>query len=190
VISSNDQIIASVPQESPMSTTSRLAVSAAVLASGLLLAAPAAAQEACPYPFTPSDARCQVSGGDGGGATDGEGTTGGGEGTTGGGEGTTGGGEGTTGGGEGTTGGEGTAGSGEGAAGGGTTGGSGGGTTGGSGGAATVVDNSPVRNTAGSGGGAALPFTGGEVTLIALAGAAAVGGGVVLVAAGRKRATG
>ncbi len=135
-----------------MSTTSRLAISAAVLGSGLLLAAPAAAQEACPYPFDPSDARCQVQGGEGGGATGGEGAAGGGA-----------------------TGGEGAA---------------GGGITGGSGGAGTVVDNSPVRNTAGGGGGAALPFTGGEVTLIALAGAAAVGGGVVLVAAGRNRATG
>jgi hypothetical protein len=110
-----------------MRTTSRLAVSAAVLGGGLLLAAPASAQQACPYPFDPSDVRCEeVQGGSGGGAT----------------------------------------------------------------GDSTVVDNSPVRNTAGQGGGSTLPFTGGEVTLIALAGAAAVGGGVVLVAAGRKRATG
>lgn len=36
---------------------------------------------------------------------------------------------------------------------------------------------------------ASLPFTGGEVTMIALAGAAAVGGGVALTAAGRKRKT-
>ncbi len=40
-----------------------------------------------------------------------------------------------------------------------------------------------------SGGAASLPFTGGEVTLIALAGTAAVGGGVALTAAGRKRKT-
>ena len=38
-----------------------------------------------------------------------------------------------------------------------------------------------------SGGGASLPFTGGEVTLIALAGTAALGGGIALTAAGRKR---
>ncbi len=110
-----------------MRTASCLAVSAAVLGGGLLLAAPASAQE-CPYPFDPSDARCQVQGGSGGGATGGEGS------------------------------------------------------------GSTVVNNSPARNTAG-GVGTALPFTGGEVTLIALAGAAAVGGGVVLLAAGRKRAT-
>ncbi len=36
---------------------------------------------------------------------------------------------------------------------------------------------------------ASLPFTGGEVTLIALAGAAALGGGIALTAAGRKRST-
>jgi hypothetical protein len=40
-----------------------------------------------------------------------------------------------------------------------------------------------------SGSGSSLPFTGGEVTLIALAGTAALGGGVVLTAAGRKRKT-
>jgi hypothetical protein len=34
-----------------MRTTSRLAVSAAVLGGGLLLAGPASAQEACAYPF-------------------------------------------------------------------------------------------------------------------------------------------
>lgn len=71
---------------------------------------------------------------------------------------------------------------------------SGGGASGGQGsggqGSGTVVDNSPVRTTAGGSGGAAtLPFTGGEVTLIALAGAAAIGGGVVLVSAGRARKT-
>ena len=119
-----------------MRTTNRLAVAAAVLGGGLLLAAPAAAQEACPYPFDPADPRCQVQGGSGGGAT----------------------------------------------------GGSGNGATGGSGGGTAVVDNSPVRTTAG-GGASELPFTGGEVTLIALGGAAAVGGGAVLVAAGRRRAT-
>ena len=36
---------------------------------------------------------------------------------------------------------------------------------------------------------ASLPFTGGEVTLIALAGTAALGGGIALTAAGRKRKT-
>lgn len=124
-----------------MRTTSRLAVSAAILGGGFLLAAPASAQEACPYPFDPADSRCQVQGGAGGGATGGEGTVGGGT-------------------------------SGGGAQGAGT----------------TDVDNSPVRNTAG-GGAASLPFTGGEVTLIALAGVAAVGGGVALTRAGRTRAT-
>ncbi len=122
-----------------MRTASRLAISAAVLGGGLLLAAPASAQEACPYPFDPADPRCQVAGGGGGG---------------------------------------------------GTGGGTGGGGTGGGG--ATDVDNSPVSTTAGGGdgGGATLPFTGGEVTLIALAGTAALGGGVVLTVAGRKRVTG
>jgi hypothetical protein len=108
-----------------MRTASRLAASAAVLGGSLLLAAPASAQEACPYPFDPADPRCQVQGGGGGGGT-----------------------------------------------------------------GDTDTDNSPVVTTAGSSGGAAsLPFTGGEVTLIALAGTAALGGGIVLVAAGRKRAT-
>ena len=47
-----------------------------------------------------------------------------------------------------------------------------------------------ATNAGGSTGGAAtLPFTGGEVTLIALAGTAALGGGIALTAAGRKRAT-
>lgn len=121
-----------------MRTASRLAVSAAVLGGGLLLAAPASAQEVCPYPFDLADPRCQLAGGGGGPAT-------------------------------------------------------GGGDTGGG----TDVDNSPVRNTAGGagsggggGGGATLPFTGGEVTLIALAGTAALGGGVALTVAGRKRVTG
>ena len=50
------------------------------------------------------------------------------------------------------------------------------------GGGETVVSGS-------SGGAASLPFTGGEVTLIALAGAAALGGGIALTAAGRKRTT-
>ena len=36
---------------------------------------------------------------------------------------------------------------------------------------------------------ATLPFTGGEITLIALAGTAALGGGIALTAAGRKRGT-
>ena len=40
-----------------------------------------------------------------------------------------------------------------------------------------------------SGGAASLPFTGGEVTLIALAGTAALCGGIALTAAGRKRST-
>lgn len=40
-----------------------------------------------------------------------------------------------------------------------------------------------------AGGAASLPFTGGEVTLIALAGTAALGGGIALTAAGRKRST-
>ena len=60
-----------------------------------------------------------------------------------------------------------------------TTGGGGTVVTGGGG---TVVKASTTR-------GGALPFTGGEVTLMALAGTAALGGGIVLVAAGRKRAT-
>lgn len=55
---------------------------------------------------------------------------------------------------------------------------------GGGGGPSTVVHASPTRGAAGQ-----LPFTGGEVTLIALAGVAAVGGGIVLTAAGRKRST-
>ena len=58
---------------------------------------------------------------------------------------------------------------------------------GGGGAGPAIVDNSPVRGS--TGGAASLPFTGGEVTLIALTGAAALGGGLVLVAAGRKRAT-
>ena len=49
-------------------------------------------------------------------------------------------------------------------------------------GGSTVVSGS-------SGGSASLPFTGGEVTLIALAGTAALGGGIALTAAGRKRST-
>ena len=66
-------------------------------------------------------------------------------------------------------------------------GGSGGGTAVGGSGDATVVDNSAVPSTTASA--ASLPFTGGEITLMALAGATALGGGVVLVAAARKRAT-
>ena len=58
------------------------------------------------------------------------------------------------------------------------------------GGGATGVDDED--DTAGSGSqgtsnAASLPVTGGEVTLIALAGTAALGGGVALTAAGRKR---
>lgn len=68
-------------------------------------------------------------------------------------------------------------------AGGGTGSGAGSGT--GSGGGAAVVDNSPTGSTVSNA--ASLPFTGGEVTMIALAGIAALGGGVALVAAGRKR---
>ena len=108
-----------------MRTTSRLAVSAAVLGGGLLLAAPASAQEVCDYPFD-----CAPTGG-GSGAP----ATGGGSGAPG-------------------------------------------------SGTKTVVNNSPAVGASN-----ALPFTGGQVTLIALAGADALGGGVVLVAAGRKRAT-
>ena len=61
---------------------------------------------------------------------------------------------------------------------------------------ATDVDNDDDADAAGggetvvsgsSGGAASLPFTGGEVTLIALAGTAALGGGIALTAAGRKR---
>jgi len=107
-----------------MSTTSRLAVSAAVLGGGLLLAGPASAQEACAYPFD-----CPpVSGGSGQPAT------------------------------------------------------------GGSVGTPTVSTPTVVSN-AGGGGPASLPFTGGEVTMLALAGAAALAGGAALVAAGRKRST-
>ena len=115
-----------------MRTTSRLAVTAAVLGGGLLIAAPASAQQACEYPFD-----CPPIGGE----TE-----------------------------EPATGGNG-----------------GGGAGGGGGGGGTVVDASPI--TGGGGGAAQLPFTGGEVTLMALAGTAALGGGIVLVAAGRKRST-
>jgi len=106
-----------------MRNTSRLALVAAVLGGGLLIAAPASAQEACEYPFD-----CPP-----------------------------------------------------------ITGGGGGPATGGGGGGQTVVDASPVSG--GSTAGGQLPFTGGEVTLMALAGTAALGGGIVLVAAGRKRST-
>ena len=58
---------------------------------------------------------------------------------------------------------------------------------GGGGGTAPVSNNSPVVQGS-SGGAAGLPFTGGEVTLVALTGLAALGGGAVLIAAGRKRA--
>jgi hypothetical protein len=48
--------------------------------------------------------------------------------------------------------------------------------------------NASVRSTGStSGSPSTLPFTGGEITLITLAGGAAMAGGVVLVAAGRKR---
>lgn len=110
-----------------MHSISRLALSAAALGGGLLIAAPASAQE-CGYPGQD----CPVIDGGGGGvpATGGTGPEA----------------EPTT------------------AAGG------------------TVVDARPTV-----GGGATLPFTGGEVTLMALAGTAAVGGGIVLMTAGRKR---
>ena len=60
-------------------------------------------------------------------------------------------------------------------------------------GAASNEDDDDAAGS-GSGGGtttnaASLPFTGGEVTLIALAGTAALGGGIALTAAGRKRST-
>ena len=120
-----------------MRTASRLAFSAAVLGGGLLIAAPASAQEACEYPFD-----CPpVGGGDGGPAT-GDGGGGGAPGTD---------------------------------------------VGGGGGGGGTVVDASPI--TGGGGGAGQLPFTGGEVTLMALAGTAALSGGIVLVAATRKRST-
>ena len=54
---------------------------------------------------------------------------------------------------------------------------------------ATDVDDGETVVSGSSGGAASLPFTGGEVTLIALAGAAALGGGIALTAAGRKRKT-
>ena len=53
-----------------------------------------------------------------------------------------------------------------------------------------VSSGGGTTTTAGGGGGAtSLPFTGGEVTMVALAGTAAVGGGLALTAAGRKRKT-
>ena len=103
-----------------MRTSSRLAVVSAVLGGGLLLAGPAAAQEADEYP-----ADQPIGGGIEEPATDVDDSAGGGE---------------------------------------------------------TVVSGS-------SGGAGSLPFTGGEVTLIALAGTAALGGGIALAAAGRKRST-
>lgn len=103
-----------------MRTSSRLAVSAAVLGGGLLLAAPASAQEVCLYP---SD--CPIGGVDVVPATGGNPT-----------------------------------------------------------------DITPTYTTgSGSGAPTSLPFTGGEVTLLALTGVAALGGGALLVAAGRKRAS-
>ena len=61
------------------------------------------------------------------------------------------------------------------------------------GGAAEGEDDEDTTAGGGSqgstGDAASLPFTGGEVTLIALAGTAALGGGIVLTAAGRKRKT-
>lgn len=114
-----------------MRTASRLAFSAAVLGGGLLIAAPASAQEACEYPFD-----CPPVAGGGGGAATGDGGGGGGAGA---------------------------------------------GAAGGAGGGGTVADASA--------GGGTLPFTGGEVTLMALAGTAALSGGIVLVAATRKRST-
>jgi LPXTG-motif cell wall-anchored protein len=51
------------------------------------------------------------------------------------------------------------------------------------------VSTPTVVSNAGGGGPASLPFTGGEVTMLALAGAAALAGGAALVAAGRKRST-
>lgn len=116
-----------------MRTSSRLAVATALLGGGLLMAGPAAAQEACDEYDTLAE--CPIGGGIESPATgnDGDGEEGGAAG---------------------------------GASGGGTT------ATGGS-----------------SGGAASLPFTGGEVTMIALAGAVAVGGGIALTAAGRKRTT-
>ena len=55
--------------------------------------------------------------------------------------------------------------------------------------ATDVEDDDDVVVRGSSGGSASLPFTGGEVTLIALAGTAALGGGIALTAAGRKRKT-
>ena len=54
------------------------------------------------------------------------------------------------------------------------------------GGAAQDEDEVVTQRSSGA---ASLPFTGGEVTLIALAGTAALGGGIALTAAGRKRST-
>ena len=110
-----------------MRTTSRLAVSAAVLGGAMLFAAPASAQTAtpCPYPFdacptTPAPSPSRTPGGGGGGEVETP-ISGGGGGTA-------------------------------------------------------VTDN---RSN--------LPFTGGEITLLALAGTAALGGGTALVVAGRRR---
>jgi hypothetical protein len=162
-----------------MRTTSRLAVSAAVLGGGLLLAAPVSAQEAtttpCPYPFdcpTPSPTAPTTSPTTSptGSPTTSPTTSPTASPTT----------SPIGGGGGGPSTGETPAPTESPAA-----GGAGTPIGGGGGGPATVVDN-PTRGAAGVG---ELPFTGGEVTLIALAGVAAVGGGVALAAAGRKRRT-
>jgi hypothetical protein len=118
-----------------MRTTSRLALSAAVLGSSLLFAAPAAAQTAptpCPYPFTDCPTTPPPSTPPGGG--EGEETV--------------------------------------------------------------SPTGTPVNGGGGGGGGGTavdgrseLPFTGGEITLLALAGTAALGGGAALVVAGRRRQT-
>ena len=174
-----------------MRTTSRLAVSAAVLGGGLLLAAPVSAQEAtstpCPYPFdncptaspsvtasptespTTSPTESPTTSPTESPTTSPSATTapplaGGGENPA--------------------TSEQPPA---EETAGGGGDAGAGGDAGSGGGGGAAVVDNSPVRGAVG--GAASLPFTGGEVTLLALTGTAAVAGGLVLVAAGRRRAT-
>jgi hypothetical protein len=62
------------------------------------------------------------------------------------------------------------------------------GNTTGRGTAPVVIQNHETpANPTGTAGGGALPFTGGEFVLMSLVGAAAVAGGSILVASGRRR---
>ncbi len=148
-----------------MRTTSRLAASAAVLGGALLFAAPATAQTAptpCAYPFidcptTPAPSPSNSPGGGGGGDVETSAPS--------------------------------------------DSAGGGGGdvetsapsdSAGGGGGDVETAAGSTTQIGGGSGGAAVnnrsnLPFTGGEITLLALAGTAALGGGAALVVAGRRR---